>query len=54
MTACIPHSNFFFYRNRPIQYDFPGGQITSAAGRLETGAQFTLNHQSAMILTRNL
>jgi hypothetical protein len=45
VTACIPQSNFFFYRNRPIQCDFPGGQITSAAGRLETGAQFTLNHQ---------
>jgi hypothetical protein len=34
MTTRIPQFSFFFYRNRPVQCDFSGGQITSDAGLL--------------------
>jgi hypothetical protein len=34
VTDCIPQLLFSFYRHRPIQADFSGGQITSDAGLL--------------------
>src|SRR2546428_5667715 len=34
MTTRIAQFSFSFYRNRPIQCDFSGGQITSDAGLL--------------------
>jgi hypothetical protein len=49
MTDCIPQLVFSFYRHRPIQCDFSGGQITSDAGLLPLRA-FDERHD----LTRDL
>jgi hypothetical protein len=49
VTDCIPQLVFSFYRHRPIQADFSGGQITSDAGLLPLRA-FDQRHQ----LTRDL
>jgi hypothetical protein len=34
VTTRISQFHFSFYRNRPVQFDFSGGQITSDAGLL--------------------
>ncbi len=53
MTDCIPQLIFSFYRHRPIQADFCGGQITSDAGLLPLRA-FDERHQLTHDLAETL
>jgi len=53
VTDCIPQLIFSFYRHRPIQADFCGGQITSDAGLLPLRA-FDERHQLTHDLAETL
>src|SRR5271167_5184634 len=53
VASCIPQLPFSFYRSKPIQVDFCGGQISSDAGLLPLRA-FDQRHGLTLSLAERL